>query len=260
MGVKSTFRNLFPRNRFNSENYNPHYRLISYENPTHPISECYRRIKVSLNFSNVDKQLKVIGLTSAVQGEGKSLTLLNLAYTYVEDGHKVLIIDLDLRRPKIHKSLRIENKNGISEICDGSIDLNTAIKHSQYGFDVINSGKKVEYPASLLGSKKLETIVNDLKKSYDVILIDCPPVVLVSDPIIISRLCDGLVFCAAPKIKQKEASIEGVRILRNNNVNLLGCVFTEVDSGAGDYYYHKNKYYYYSYGDNNQENETETKE
>lgn len=227
---------------------NASYRVITFEKPSSVTAECYRRVKVSLSFANVDKKLQVLGVTSAVQGEGKTLSVLNIAMTYVEDGNKVLVVDLDLRRPKIHRSIKVKNENGICDVCNGSIKLNEAIKHSEFGFDVLNAGSKVSYPTALLGSQTLETIFANLKDQYDVILVDCPPIVPVTDAIIISKLTDGMIFVVSQKIKEKSAAKEGVSILRKNNVNILGVIFTEVDLGSKSYYSSKYKYYHkYSY-------------
>ena len=95
---------------------NPHYRIITVEEPLSIAAESYRRIKTSLEFANVDKRIQVIQVCSSMQGEGKSVTALNIAATYAEDGKKVLVVDLDFRRPKLHRSFRRENKDGITDV------------------------------------------------------------------------------------------------------------------------------------------------
>ena len=109
---------------------NPDYRIITIEEPSSIAAESYRRIKVGLEYSVVDKNIKVIQVSSASQGEGKTLTVLNLAATYVENGKKVIVLDLDLRRPKLPRSFKVENKNGVTDVLVGNISLEKAIKHT----------------------------------------------------------------------------------------------------------------------------------
>lgn len=243
-----SIRKHLPIKKVDPNKTNSNYRIITFEQPSSVISECYRRVKVSLSFANVDKKLQVIGVTSAVQGEGKTLSILNIASTYVEDGSKVCVIDLDLRRPKAHRTIKVRNENGVADVCSGAIKLEDAIKHSEYGFDILNAGSKVSYPTALLGSQTLEGIIGELKAKYDVVLVDCPPIVPVTDAVIISRLCDGMIFVVSQKIKEKQAAKEGVNILKKNNVTLLGVLFTEVDLGSKSYYSSKYRYYHkYAY-------------
>ena len=227
---------------------NPHYRIITAEQPLSIAAESYRRIKTSLEFANVDKHIQVVQICSGMQGEGKSITVLNLAATYAEDGKKVIVVDLDFRRPKLHRSFRQENKNGITDVLAGHLTLEEAIIHGENGIDCLNRGTKAPYPTALLGSDGMAQVFETLKSQYEYIIVDCPPILAVSDAAIVSRLCDGCLFVISQSKTEKAAAKESVKILRDNGVNVLGVIFTNISAKRGNYYYsNKYKYYYQNY-------------
>ena len=226
---------------------NPHYRIITVEQPLSLAAESYRRVKTALEFSNVDKHPQVLQVCSSMQGEGKSITALNIAATYAEDSKKVLVVDLDFRRPKLHRSFHLENKNGITDVLAGRIKLEEAIKHGEYGIDCLNRGEKVPYPTAVLGSENIAKLFAELRKMYEYIIVDCPPILAVSDSAIISKLCDGCLFVISQSKTERAAARESVKILRDNNVNILGCIFVGITAKGGNYYSNKYKYYYQNY-------------
>ena len=235
------------RNNKHTTTDNPHYRIITVEEPLSLAAESYRRIKTSLEFANVDKQPQVVQVVSSMQGEGKSVTVLNLAATYAEDSKKVIVVDLDFRRPKLHRSFNVENKNGITDVLAGHIKLEDAIKHGDNGIDCLNRGEKAPYPTAVLGSEQMAKLFDELRKLYEYIIVDCPPILAVSDATIISRLCDGCLFVISQSKTEKNAAKESIKILRDNNVNVLGCVFCGITSRGSNYYNSKYKYYYQNY-------------
>lgn len=235
------------RKNIHTTTENPHYRIITTEEPLSLAAESYRRIKTSLEFANVDKHPQVIQVCSSMQGEGKSITVLNIAATYAEDGKKTIVVDLDFRRPKLHRSFRVENKNGITDVLTGHISLEDAIKHGDNGIDCLNRGTKTAYPTVVLGSDSIVEVFNHLRKKYDFIIVDCPPILAVSDATIISKFCDGCLFVVSQSKTERAAARESVKILRDNNVEILGCVFVGISSKRGNYYSSKYKYYYQNY-------------
>ena len=235
------------RNNKHTTTDNPHYRIITVEEPLSLAAESYRRIKTSLEFANVDKQPQVVQVVSSMQGEGKSVTVLNIAATYAEDGKKVIVVDLDFRRPKLHRSFRVENKNGITDVLSGHLTLEEAIKHGDNGIDCLNRGTKAPYPTAVLGSEQMAKVFEELRKQYEYIIVDCPPILAVSDAAIVSKLCDGCLFVISQSKTEKNAARESIKILRDNNVNILGCVFCGITSKGSNYYNSKYKYYYQNY-------------
>lgn len=226
---------------------NPRYRIITVEEPLSIAAESYRRVKTSLEFAVLDKKLQVIQACSSMQGEGKSVTVLNVAATYAEEGKKVLVIDLDFRRPKLHRAFNVENKDGITDVLAGHITLDQAIKHSDNGIDCLNRGSKVPYPTVILGSDAIKELFETLRKEYEYIIVDCPPILAVSDATVISKLCDGCLFVVSQTKTEKNAAKEAVKILKDNGVNILGCVFVNISAKKSNYYSSKYKYYYQSY-------------
>jgi len=239
----------FKKAELSTSSRNPRYRIITLENPNSIAAECYRRVKVGLEYAEVDHKVQVIQLTSSIQGEGKTTMLLNVAATYAEDKKKVLVIDLDWRRPKCHRTFNIENKNGIVDVLAGKIELADAIKHSEtIPFDCLNRGSKVPNPTALLASKELADLMEKLKGMYDIILVDCPPLLAVTDAILVSNLTDGVLFVVSQTISNKQASIDAMKILKANNVNVLGVAMGEMKTKGNSYYKH---YYSAYYGDLN---------
>ena len=229
-------------------NDNPQYRIITVEQPLSIAAESYRRIKTALEFANVDKRIQVIQVCSSMQGEGKTNTVLNLAATYAEDSKKVIVVDLDFRRPKLHRSFKREDKNGITDVLAGHLKLEESIIQGDNGIDCLCRGEKAPYPTAILGSDNMTNLFEELKKMYDYIIVDCPPILAVSDATIISRLCDGCLFVISQSKTEKAAAKEAVKILRDNGVNILGCVFANISKKGGNYYYNnKYKYYYQQY-------------
>lgn len=235
------------RNKVNtvSENYS---HIATIESPLSVSAEAYRRVKVALEYSDIDKNIQVIQVCSALQGEGKTTTALNLAAAYAENGKKVIVVDMDFRRAKLHRVFKVENKNGLIDVIAKKIELKDAIKSKEgYSFDLINRGTKTPYPSAILSSSELVKVVEELRTMYDYILIDCPPVLAVSDAIAISKLTDGCIFIVSHKVTEKTAAKEAIKALKANKVNVLGCVVTGLNKKSKDYYNGKYQYYFQSY-------------
>lgn len=218
----------------------PKKNLITMYEPDSPASEAFRTLRTNLTLRDFDKKLKVINVISTTAQESKSTTVLNLAYVYSQLGKKVLVIDLDLRLPSIHKKLNIRNKNGLSDILSGQANITEALVHVTENMDVILAGAKIPFAAEFIQSRMLKEFINGLKEKYSLILLDCPPVGLVTDGVIASNLADGTILCLASgknDIKDLEKTKD---LLEQMNVNILGIVMTRMPMTK--------KYYDYSYG------------
>lgn len=224
----------------------PSDNLITLIDPENVTSEAFRILRTNISLKDFDSKLKVINVISTTAQESKSTTVLNLGYVFSQLGKKVLIMDLDLRLPSIHKKLRLKNKNGITDVIAKNIDFNDAVIHYTQKMDVILSGTKNPYASELIQSKSFSNILDSLKEAYDMILIDCPPVGLVTDGVITSTLCDGTIMCIASG-KNDKKDLEKTRdLIKQFNVNILGIVMTRMP--VAKKYYSKYGYNKYGYG------------
>jgi len=214
-------------------------------------TEQYKLIRTNLDFTlPPDEKCPVIGVTSSMRGEGKSTTAVNLSYVLAEKGSKVLLIDGDLRIPSVAKKMDIDSTPGLADLLRGK---NTqTLEFQSYLLDnwyILPSGDIPPNPSELLGSRRMERLLNQLKERFDYIIIDLPPVNLVSDAISISSLISGMIVVIREEYTEKKELERCFRQLRLSNVNILGCVMNEAKSGNGSYSrYRKYRYYkYYKY-------------
>lgn len=212
--------------------------------------EQYKLIRANLDFTLPDNEkCPVIGVTSSMRGEGKSTTAVNLSYVFAEKGSKVLLIDADLRIPSVAKKLNIESSVGLADLLRGKdAELPEFESHMLDNWYVLTSGNIPPNPSELLGSKRMEKLLNQLREKFDYIIIDLPPVNLVSDVISISSLISGMIVVIREEYSEKKELERCFRQLRLSNVNVLGCVMNESKSGNGSYNkYKKKRYKYYRY-------------
>lgn len=231
-------KNRYEVNRGDKKDINPEYKVIVNEKPLSLASEAFRKVKLALDLAREGKSSQVVQFCSALKGEGKTTACLNVAATYAEEGKRVIIIDLDLRRARVHRAFGVENKEGVVDYLAGRIDKKTAIKHGKNGVDFINRGTSVSYPSTVLGSALLASLIDELRTEYDIVLIDCPPVLMVNDSCITAKLCDGTVFVVSSKHSEKSASKEAVSVLVQNKVNIYGCLLTESAAKNNSKYYY----------------------
>ncbi|WP_430790409.1 CpsD/CapB family tyrosine-protein kinase [Virgibacillus flavescens] len=213
--------------------------LIADLNPRSPISEQYRTIRTNLQFSSVDSDLKTILVTSSGPSEGKSMTTANLAVVYAQTGKKVLLIDTDLRKPTIHYTFRMDNLKGLSNILVGDQALEDVITASDIdNLDLISCGPIPPNPSELLASRKMEKMIEQASKLYDIILFDTPPVLAVTDAQIMANVCDGSLLVVRSKKTEVEAAKKAVEILKPSKAKLLGTILNDREKKASGYYYY----------------------
>ena len=171
--------------------------LTAYTDPKSPVSEAYRTIRTNLQFAGVDKPLKTILLTSATPNEGKSTVIASLAIVMAQAGHKVVLLDCDFRNPTQHKMFGLPNK-GLSNCVATDGDYHEILQHiDQENLDILTSGPVAPNPSEILMSHKMSTLLERLKEEYDYVLIDKPPVMLVTDAAAISSKVDGIIMVVA---------------------------------------------------------------
>lgn len=215
--------------------------LITKLNPRSPVSEQYRTVRTNLQFSSADSAIKSMIITSSGPGEGKSMTTANLAVVYAQQGKRVLLIDGDMRKPTVHYTFRLDNLQGLSNILIGESPLEDAITPSSVDhLDLIPCGPIPPNPAELLGSKKMESLIQQASQWYDMTIIDTPPVLAVADAQILANIVDGSLIVVRSGQTEYEAVIEAKEALEPANAKLLGAVLNDRDKKRSNYYY----YYY----------------
>lgn len=219
-------------------------KLITRQDPKSPISEAYRTIRTNIEFSNIDKEIKTIVVTSSQQNEGKSTVIANLAVSFagMED-KKVLVIEGDLRNPTVHRMFNVSNTHGITDVLTNQKSFDECVHETGIeGLQVLGCGKIPPNPSEMLASKKMKYFIESLKEYYDYIFIDAPPIGIITDAGIISTYTDGTVLVVA----SKEVDIEMIKIAKERlekvNANILGVVLNKFEDNSGSYGYYN--YYY----------------
>ena len=221
---------------------------IVVNNADRQVAEGFLALHSSLRLKDESKNAKCILTTSTIPGEGKSFTTTNLALTFAAHGEKVVVVDCDLRKPNIHKSLRLENLKGVIDVCAGKATIDdVTIRNVQPNFDVIPAGGRAKNPTQVLNSKGFEIMLSELRKNYDRIFIDTPPLAAVSDALIILPLVDGSIFTIFfNKVRRKAAQFAAKKLLEANVPN-FGAVLNGLNLAVSGYYYAQ--YYDKSYKD-----------
>ena len=227
-------------------------------------TEQYKLIRANLDFTLPENEkCPVIGITSSIRGEGKSTTAINLSYVLAEKGSKVLLIDGDLRIPSIAKKLEIDSSPGLSNLLRGKgAQISDFKSHLLPNWFVLPAGDIPPNPSELLGSNRMVNVLNKLQEVFDYIIIDLPPVNIVSDAVSISSHITGMIVVIREEYTGKKEIEHCFRQLKLSNVNVLGCVLNGSKNGSGAYrrynkyrYYKHYKNYHYYQSDYNDLNE-----
>jgi len=233
------------------------YKLIAHTNPKSPISEAYRTLRTNIQFSSLDKPLKTIVVTSSGPGEGKTTTTINLAITMAQSGSRVLLIDGDLRKPKLHKIFRVNNVIGLTNVLVNELDYTQGVSKTDIdGLEVLPAGVIPPNPSELLSSNRMKQFLAKVKQDYDFVLVDTPPAAVVTDASILSAIVDGtLLVCASGQVPI-EAATRAKGLLENVNANIIGVVLNKIPINERNY----SQYYYYTYyEEDNDDNKKKSK-
>ena len=217
-------------------------------NSDRQVAEAFLTLHSSLRLKDESKNAKCILTTSTIPGEGKSFVTTNLALTFASHGDRVVIVDCDLRKPNIHKSLRLENLRGVIDIAAGKATIDDVVLRNVHpNLDVIPAGGRAKNPTQILNSKGFELMISDLRKKYDRVFVDTPPLAAVSDALIILPLVDGSIFTIFfNKVRRKAAQFSAKKLLEANVPN-FGAVLNGLNLAVSGYYYAQ--YYDKSYKD-----------
>lgn len=213
--------------------------LVLRNQPRSHSSEAYRMLLTNIRFSMPDNLPKIIAVTSSIPREGKSTTLANLALAMSELNLRVLIVDADMRRPSQHEIWQIPNNFGFSNLLIGSVPLDKIMHSETECIDVITAGEIPPNPIALINSPRFPEFLNQLKEKYDYVLLDCPPVTVATDALLIGRNTDGILLVARPNILTRPAANKLKDSLKQSRQNILGVVINGVQQNNGQeiYYY-----------------------
>lgn len=221
---------------------------IVINNQDKQVVESFLTLHSSLRLKDDSKAAQAILVTSTIPGEGKSFTSTNLALTFAAHGEKVVIVDCDLRKPNVHKSFRLDNIKGVIDVCAGTQTIEqVVIKGVHPNLDVIPAGGRAKNPTQILNSRNFEHMLADLRKRYDRVFIDTPPLAAVSDALIILPLVDGSLFTIFFNRVRRKAAQFSARKLLEANVPCFGAVLNGLNLAVSGYYYAQ--YYDKSYKD-----------
>jgi capsular exopolysaccharide synthesis family protein len=212
-----------------------------------PMSEAYKTLRSNIQFSSLDIKIKTIVVTSSLPGEGRTTTASNLAIAMAQAGSKTILLDCDLRTPFIHKALNLSNKLGLSNYLIGEVKLTDVIqKTEEENLSVITMGAKPLNPSELLSSLKMKEFIISLKEKhgYEYIIIDTPPVILVTDALILAQYADGCILVVAASETKREAVAKAKSLLTKVNVYILGVVLNKLDISKRKYFGYDSDYYY----------------
>lgn len=230
-------------------------------------TEAYKRLRTKLQFSFTDDGTsRVIGLSSALSGEGKSLTAVNLAYTLAQLNKRVIILDCDMRRPTLADKMSLNKKPGLSEYLTGQHEFKDVVQRygreeEEVAFHVISAGENPPNPVEMLSSLRMERLLDNLREAYDYILLDLPPVSEVTDAMAIAPRTDGMLLVVRQDYCDRIVLNETVQQFAFINAKVLGVVFNCTSENRGKYYgksyykrYYRRRYYkrYKGYGYNNE--------
>ncbi|HZG86160.1 CpsD/CapB family tyrosine-protein kinase [Paenibacillus sp.] len=220
-------------------------KIITVSNPKSPISESYVRLRTNIELSAVDEPIQVIMVTSANPGEGKSTTAANLAVVYAQADKQVLLIDADLRKPTMHHHFMLSNRNGLTSVLTNQVSIGGAIRETSVpNLRALTSGPIPPNPSELLSSKRMESLIAELRSEFDIIIIDTPPTLAVADAQIISTRSDGAILVLNSGNVKRELALKAKQSLEHAKARILGVVLNNVDRKNADSYY----YYYYGEG------------
>lgn len=212
--------------------------LIVEAQPKSISAEKYRVLRTNIQYSSIDKEIRRIVVTSAEPGEGKSTTAGNLALAFSQDNKKVLLIDCDLRKPSVHKKFKISNSTGLSDVIINREKIKEAIQGRNENLDILSAGKLPPNPSELLGSATMDKLLEYFETSYDVIILDSPPLHAVTDAQILSKKSDGLVLVVRAEKTKKDSVLAAKALLEKVNAPILGLVLNGGESTKEKYYYY----------------------
>jgi non-specific protein-tyrosine kinase len=212
--------------------------LITLTDPRSPVSEAYRTLRTNLSFSSLDRPLKTLVVTTPAPDEGKSTTVANLAVTMAQGGRRTILVDCDLRRPSLHAVFELEPEPGLTNLILEEGGRPPLLQTAVPGLQVLTSGPKPPNPADLLGSQRMDLVIEQLAEMADIVLFDAPPVIAVTDAALLGAKVDGVLLVISAGHTRRDHAERARDMLLRANARLIGAALTNApkDSSLTDYY------------------------
>ena len=238
---------LGPVPHFAHQGDEPENELITIHDSRSSASESYRGIRTGILFSTPGKTPRTILVTSSGSGEGKSITAANIAAVMAQSGTKVLLVDADMRKPRQHRIFGKKNEKGLTNILVGEEDWKSSVNSTSIkGLDYITVGPIPPNPAELVGSERMREMMETFLEQYDRVILDSPPIMAVTDPLVLSKMVDGVVLVLSAGVATKDQVKRARQQLQTVQANILGVVLNNIDTAKDGYYYNYQYYHYYA--------------
>lgn len=220
--------------------------IVTQHDPKSPISEAYRTLRTNFQFATLKRPIRTVMMTSAVPGEGKTTTAVNLAVTMADRGMRVLIVDTDLRRPNVHRVLRMERGPGLADVLREGLDPQSVIRPTRIeNLWIISSGRVPPNPSELIGSDRMSELMQQLGSAFDIVICDAPSVLVVTDPVLLATHVDTCIMVVSTENARRETILRAKKLLESANCEITGVVVNGLETTRRHYYYY---YYYYDEG------------
>ncbi len=208
--------------------------LITVQDPRSPIAEAYRTLRTNLEFSSLDNPLKTLVVTSAGPEEGKSTTLANLAVTMAEAGRQTILVDCDLRRPRLHTFFGLDNSRGLTTMMvdEGAMKDPPLLATGVENLWLLPSGALPPNPADMLATRRMVEVIEALKARADMVLFDAPPVIAVTDAAILATRVDGVLLVVSAGVTKRDYVLQAKELLERVSARVVGVVLTNVSFDA----------------------------
>ncbi|MEZ6124794.1 MAG: CpsD/CapB family tyrosine-protein kinase [Planctomycetaceae bacterium] len=237
--------------------------IVTLHLPRSRPSEAYRSVRTAVCFSALGSNHRVIQVTSPAAGDGKSTLAMNFAVSLAQSGKKTVIVESDFRRPKVHKLTGVENSVGVVDVLRGTAEVDDAIRETELnGFFVMPCGSRPRNPSELITRPEYEQLLEVLRQKFDYVILDTPPVLVVTDPCTVAPRADGVLLCVRLSRQTRDFGRRALEQLRDVGANMTGIVVNGVEEsdayGYGNYNYSDYRYRYkdYTYGYQERNNES----
>jgi receptor protein-tyrosine kinase len=206
------------------------------DDPHGPVAEAFRGLRTALKFAAIDRPFRIVQVTSPTAGDGKTTTVANLAVAIAQGGDRVAVVCCDLRRPRLHERMKVAMQPGLTDVLVGDIQLNEAVQPTGIGIYVVAAGSPPPNPSELLSTEKASAVVQALALEVDIVLLDCPPVLPVTDALVVSRMADATVLVVDSRSTERRAIRRSLQQLQQVGAPVVGTVLNGISDG-GEYGY-----------------------